>query len=336
MLKIDMHSHILPRTWPDLNEKFGVSGFPCIKHENGRAQIYKDGRFFREVKPNAWDPELRIEEYRRYGVAVHVVCTVPVMFSYWAKPQHALELARYLNDHIAQVCQSHPRNILGLGTVPLQSPELAIREMERCLKELGLAGLQIGSHVNEWNLSAPELSPFFAAAQDLDVALLIHPWDMMGSSAMSKYWLPWLVGMPAELSRAICSLIFGGVLERLPRLRVCFSHGGGAFPFTIGRIEQGFKMRPDLVAIDNAVNPREYLHRIYVDTITHDPKALRYLIEVLDPNKVMLGTDYPFPLGEERPGAVIEALDLPLETQQRLYHGAALEWLGLEQADSSL
>lgn len=336
MLKIDMHSHILPRSWPDLNEKFGVSGFPCIKHEKDRARIYKDGRLFREVEPNAWDPELRIEQYRRHGVAVQVVCTVPVMFSYWAEPRHALELSRYLNDHIAQVCRSYPRSITGLGTVPLQSPELAIREMERCRKRLGLAGLQIGSHVNDWNLSDPQLFPFFAAAQDLDVALLVHPWDMMGSGSMRKYWLPWLVGMPAELSRAICSLIFGGVLERLPRLRVCFSHGGGAFPFTIGRIEHGFKMRPDLVAVDNAVNPREYLQRIYVDTITHDPKALRYLLEVMDPSRIMLGTDYPFPLGEQRPGAVIEALDLPMEMQRRLYHAAALEWLGLEHADFAL
>ncbi len=332
MLKIDMHSHILPRTWPDLNERFGVSGFPCIKHENGRAQIYKDGRFFREVQPNAWDPELRIEEYQRHGVAVQVVCTVPVMFSYWAKPRHALELARYLNDHIAELCQRYPKRIIGLGTVPLQSPDLAIQEMQRCRQELGLAGLQIGSHVNEWNLSDPALFPFFAAAQDLDMALLVHPWDMMGSAAMSKYWLPWLVGMPAELSRAICSLIFGGVLERLPRLRVCFSHGGGAFPFTIGRIEQGFEMRPDLVAVDNPVNPRTYLQRIYVDSITHDPKALRCLLEVMGPNKIMLGTDYPFPLGEQKPGAVIEALELPLPIRQRLYHGAALEWLGLDRA----
>ena len=134
--------------------------------------------------------------------------------------------------------------------------------MERCVEQLGLQGVQIGSHVDMWNLDAPELFPFFEAAADLGAAILVHPWDMMGRESMPKYWLPWLVGMPAEQSRAACCLIFGGVLERLPKLRVCFAHGGGAFPYTIGRIEHGFRMRPDLVATDNSRNPREYLDRV--------------------------------------------------------------------------
>ncbi len=152
---------------------------------------------------------------------------------------------------------------------------------------------------------------------------------MMGRDSMPKYWLPWLVGMPAEQARAACCLIFGGVLERLPKLRVCFAHGGGAFPYTIGRIEHGFRMRPDLVATDNARNPREYFDRLYFDSCVHDVRALRYLIDVAGAAHVMLGTDYPFPLGEQEPGAAIAALDLPPEQQRRLYHGTALEWLDL-------
>ncbi len=116
--------------------------------------------------------------------------------------------------------------------MPLQSPELAIRELERCIDELGLQGVQIGSHCNDWNLDAPELFPFFEAAADLGAAVLVHPWDMMGAASMPKYWLPWLVGMPAEQSRAGCCLVFGGVLERLPKLRVMLAHGGGSFPWT--------------------------------------------------------------------------------------------------------
>jgi aminocarboxymuconate-semialdehyde decarboxylase len=262
-------------------------------------------------------------------VQVQVISTVPVLFSYWAKPNQALELHHHLNDHTAEICRAHPRHYAGIGTVPLQSPTLAIQEMERCIEQLGLQGVQIGSHVDMWNLDAPELFPFFEAAADLDAAILVHPWDMMGRESMPKYWLPWLVGMPAEQSRAACCLIFGGVFERLPKLRVCLAHGGGAFPYTIGRIEHGFRMRPDLVATDNSRNPREYLDRIYFDSCVHDARALRYLLDVAGPEHVMLGTDYPFPLGEQEPGSGIAALDLPAAQQKHLYHATALEWLGL-------
>src|SRR5665213_974384 len=177
------------------------------------------------------------------------------MFSYWAKPQDCLELSMFLNDHIAGIVEKYPKRFLGLGTIPLQAPDLAIKELERCMKT-GLKGVQIGSHVNDWNLNAPELFPVFEAAQELGAAVFVHPWEMMGQEKMQKYWLPWLVGMPAETSLAICSMIFGGVLERLPNLRVAFAHGGGTFPATIGRIVHGFETRPDLCAIDNKVNPR--------------------------------------------------------------------------------
>ena len=332
MLKIDTHAHVLPMDWPDLAEKYGDARFPVIHHSEGRHRIYKDGKFFREIWPNTWDPELRISEYKRYGVDVQVISTVPVLFSYWAKPHQALELHQHLNNHKAQVCAAYPRHYAALGTVPLQAPRLAIEEMARCMEQLGLQGVQIGSHVGEWNLDAPELFEFFEAAQDFGAAILVHPWDMMGTAGMPKYWLPWLVGMPAEQSRAACSLIFGGVLERLPELRVCFAHGGGAFPYTIGRIEHGYRMRPDLVAVDNYRNPREYFDRIYFDSCVHDPKALRYLIDVAGPAHVMLGTDYPFPLGEQEPGSGIDALELPEADQERLFHKTALEWLGLAKS----
>lgn len=332
MLKIDTHAHYLPRTWPNLAEKYGDARFPVIHHEDGRARIYKDGKFFREIWSKTWDPRERIADYARFGVQVQVISTVPVMFSYWAKAQHALELHQALNDHMAEACREHRRHYAGIGTVPMQSPRLAIQELERCMEQLGLQGVQIGSHIGEWNLDAPELQPFFEAAQDLGAAILVHPWDMMGAESMPKYWMPWLVGMPAEQSRAACALIFGGVLERFPRLKVCLAHGGGSFPYTIGRIEHGFNMRPDLVATDNPHNPRKYLDQLYFDSWVADNRALRYLLDTVGVPRVMLGTDYPFPLGEQEPGAGIAALGLPPADEARLYHGTALEWLGLPHA----
>ena len=335
MLKIDVHAHYLPRDWPDLAAKYGDARFPVIHHgDDGRSRIYKDGKFFREIWAKTWDPQIRIDEYADFGVQVQVLSTVPVMFSYWAKANHALELHQALNDHMAEACRNYPRHYAGIGTVPLQSPTLAIRELERCMDQLGLQGVQIGSHLHladggHWNLDAPELFPFFEAAAELGAAVLVHPWDMMGSDSMPKYWRPWLVGMPAEQARAACSLVFGGVLERLPKLKVCMAHGGGSFPYTIGRIEHGFNMRPDLVATDNFRNPRDYLQRLYFDSWVADDAALRYLLETCGSERVMLGTDYPFPLGEQVPGEGIERLQLDEAQRARLYHGTALEWLGL-------
>jgi len=329
MLKIDMHAHILPRDWPNLSDKYGVPGFPYMQFDQHRSLIYRDGQFFREVWENSWNAEKRIEEYAAFGVQVQVLSTVPVMFSYWAQPEHALELGRYLNDHIAEVVDRHPRHYLGLGTLPLQSTELAIAEAERC-RAIGLQGIQIGSHINQWNLDAPELFEVFEVMQDLGLALLVHPWEMMGADSMPKYWLPWLVGMPAEQSRAICCMVFGGVFERLPRLRVCFAHGGGSFPFTIGRIQHGFEMRPDLVGTDNDKGPRDYVGKFYLDSVVHDPKALAYLIDLVGTENLMLGSDYPFPLGEQRPGSGIDELPLSQTQRDQIYHATALQWLDVD------
>ena len=169
------------------------------------------------------------------------------MFSYWAEPEDCLDLCTILNDHIASVVAENPKRFIGLGTVPLQDPDLAIQELKRCMS-IGLRGVEIGSHINDKTLSDPSLFPFFKTAAELGAAVFIHPWDMVGMDLMKKYWLPWLVSMPAETSLAICSLIFGGVFERLPDLKVLFAHGGGSFPGTIGRVQHGYDVRPDLCA----------------------------------------------------------------------------------------
>jgi aminocarboxymuconate-semialdehyde decarboxylase len=329
MRSVDIHTHILPPEIPRWAERFGYGGFIQLEHTGpcSARMLRDDGTFFRDVESNCWDPAARLSDCDACDVELQVLSTVPVMFSYWAQPQHGLDVARFLNDHVAGIVQSRPSRFAGLGTLPMQAPDLAIHELERCM-QLGLSGVQIGSHVNDWNLSAPELFPVFEAAERLGAAVFVHPWDMMGQAKMQKYWLPWLVGMPAEVSLAICSMIFGGVLERLPKLRVAFAHGGGAFPITLGRIQHGFEARPDLCAVDNPYPPTKYVDRIYVDSLVHDPRALRYVLETFGPHRVALGSDYPFPLGEARPGEMIRAMDLPPDAKERLLRGTALEWLG--------
>jgi len=386
VLKIDLHTHILPERWPDWTLRSGYPGWIELEHHKPCcARMLKtepDGgrTFFREVASNCWNPVERLRECdERMGVeSVQVLSTVPVMFSYWAKAGDALDLARLLNDHVAGVCEAAPvvegcggwklpggqhgkvprksgedgetggtpaprdvlRRFMGLGTVPMQAPDLAIRELERCVKPrnqggLGLSGVQIGTNVNGKNLDDPGVFAVLEAASALGASVFVHPWEMLGRERMPKYWLPWLVGMPAETCLAVCSVIFGGVLERLPNLRMCFAHGGGSFPATIGRIQHGFEARPDLCAVQNAVEPRAYVRgkggpaKFYVDSLVHDPVALRLLLEVMGAERIALGSDYPFPLGEDVPGAMIESMaELSEQVRRRLLHETAIEFLG--------
>ena len=337
MLKVDLHTHILPERWPNWTARTGYPGWIRLEHHKPCcARMMRGDHFFREIGHNCWDARERLRECDACGVDVQVLSTVPVMFSYWAKPQDAYDLSRLLNDHIAGVAREHPSRFVGLGTIPLQAPELAVRELERCVRELGMAGVQIGTHVNGDNLDDPKLFPIFQAAADLGAAVFVHPWDMLGKERMGKYWMPWLVGMPAETCLAICSVLFSGLLDRLPALRIAFAHGGGSFPGTIGRLDHGYHARPDLVAVDSPRRPREWLAdpatgrpaRFWVDSLTHDESCLRSLIKQMGAERVALGSDYPFPLGEACPGQMIEQMaDLSEETKALLLGGAAMEFL---------
>jgi aminocarboxymuconate-semialdehyde decarboxylase len=331
-MKIDVHTHILPENWTDLNKKYNTNGFVTIDHYKPCcARMMIDNNVFREIQDNSWDPVKRIENCNNTGVDYQVLSTVPVMFSYWAKPEQTLDLSCYLNDHIAKVVNDYPHRFIGLGTIPMQDTNLAIRELTRCVKDLNLAGIEIGTHIHGKNLDDDSIFEIFQAAEELQASIFVHPWDMLGKDRMSKYWLPWLVGMPAETSLAICSMIFGGVFEKLKKLKVCFAHGGGSFPFTLGRIEHGFNVRPDLVAVKNDVNPRKYLGKFYLDSLVHDTNALNFLLDLIGEDKVIMGSDYPFPLGETIPGNLIESSSFLInEQKQKLLWKNAVDFLGID------
>ncbi len=338
-LTIDVHCHVLPRGLPDMAAITGTSGWVTLHHGGadnpeipfGCAHMRRDGRLFRVVGSNLFDDDVRLAEMDAAGVDAQVLSTVPVLFAYGAAADHALELARVLNDDIAARCRRHPRRLIGLGTVPLQDPALAVEELRRC-RDLGLRGVEIGSHVGARELDDPSFEPFWRAAVELDLAVFVHPWDMMGVSEgrLSRHWLPWLVAMPAETTTAICSILMGGVLERHPSLRLLFAHGGGAFLATLGRIDHGFAVRPDLCQTLTQTPPSAFLGRFWLDSLVHDPAALRHLIAAVGAARVCLGSDYPFPLGEQPAGAVLHHAGLDAESERQVRSGAACACFGLD------
>ncbi|MDG1689582.1 MAG: amidohydrolase family protein [Flavobacteriales bacterium] len=331
MLKIDMHSHIIPKNLPDWEKKFGYEGFIRLEHHKPSwANMMQGDNFFREINHNCWDPEIRMNEYEKYATQVQVVCTIPVLFAYFSKPKDGLEVARFLNDDLANLVNKYPKKYIGLGSLPMQDPELAVQELFR-IKELGLKGVQIGSNIEDKNLNEPDFFPVWEACEKLGLAVLVHPWNMMGKKNMNKYWLPWLVGMPAETSRAMCSMIFGGIFDKFPNLRVNFCHASGSFLSTIGRIEHGFNCRPDLVAVDNPKNPREYCGHFWVDCITHDQDMLHYVLKIQGSKRVTLGSDYPFPLGDLEIGEFINQMNLEKSVVEDIFCNSTLEWLNLKK-----
>lgn len=333
-MKIDVHTHIMPLKMPNWTNKFGYKGFVSLQDSKkvNHAKMMQDDIFFREVYCNCWDCKVRKSEMKKFNVDVQVLSTIPVLFNYWAKPKDAYETSRFLNDHIAECVAQDKNHFLGLGTLPMQDADLAIKEMTRIKEELKLSGVEVGTHVNGINYDSPELFPILQAAEELDIPLFIHPWDMLGGERVNNYWGKWLISMPAETTIAITSLLFGGVLDKLPNLRVMFAHGGGSFPGTLGRIEHGWDVRPDLIQTNTNSSPRSIFGKVYFDSLTHDENMLKYLVQLAGSEFVSLGTDYPFPLGELSPGKLIESInEFDVKTKENLLFRSALNWLGIEE-----
>lgn len=334
MQKIDVHAHIMPAHIPNLYEKYGYGDdFIYLEHTApGKANMRKaNGQFFRAIDDLCWDPDVIIKHMDKHGVQMMALSTIPVLFYYWAQAHHTYEWSQFINNHLAEIKNKYPDRFTGLATLPMQDINLALMEMERCKRELNLPGIEIGSNILNKNLDHPDFYPFYQRAEELDMCLFVHPWDMMGQDQMKDYWLPWLVGMPAETSRAICSMIFGGIFDKFPRLRIMFAHGGGCFPHTIGRVSHGYHARPDLCNIHQVADPRTYINKFYIDSLVHDEEAFRYNLKLFGPDRIALGSDFPFPLGDLEHGAFIDKMnDLDINIKNQIFEKTAKVWLGIK------
>jgi aminocarboxymuconate-semialdehyde decarboxylase len=333
--RIDIHTHILPESWPNWNEQFGYDGWLTIQSNgDGTAHMMNsDGSLFRVIEQNCWCGVKRIEECDAKSVTIQVLSTVPgIGFNYKFPAPDALVVAKFLNDHLCGVVKANPSRFIGLGTIPLQDVGLAITELRRCVLELGMVGVQIGSSINGRNLEAPDFEPFWTEVEALQCAVFIHPWDMSQEDRLKKHWFQWTLDMPNQTAIAAASMAFGGVFERHPKLRVCFAHGGGSFPALQGRLTHGFDVRPDLCQTCTKQPPGAFKKQMYFDSLVHDEDMLRLIVSKFGSDHVIMGTDYPFPLGEiDHPGGIIEdTYKEDPETMERLLWSNAVDFLGLD------
>jgi aminocarboxymuconate-semialdehyde decarboxylase len=331
---IDIHNHFFPREWPDLAARYGTSDWPRIKHtEPGKAEIFVGDRFFRSIHSACWDPEVRLSDMDRDGVDMQIISATPVLFAYERPLEHALDCARLFNDAALELCAEGKGRLKSLCQVPLQDVDAACKELSRC-RRAGHLGVQIGNHVGEKNLDDPGIVTFLHHCADEGAAVLVHPWDMLGQQRMPKYMMPWTVGMPAETQLGIVAMILGGAFDKLPtHLRICFAHGGGSFAFLLGRLENAWKHHPVAHGVCE-LPPSKYLERFSVDSAVFDERALQFLVGTMGVERVMLGSDYPFPLGEHRVGDLIRSSQLTQTAKSRLLGENAARFLGLESVKS--
>jgi aminocarboxymuconate-semialdehyde decarboxylase len=307
-----------------------------MKHTSaGRAMLMLGDQEFRPVTAACWDADVRLEAMDRDGVEVQIMCATPVLFSYHRPAAQALEVSRIFNDAARELCARAPRRLKSLCQVPLQDPQLACRELSRAMAD-GHVGVHIGNHVGERDLHDEGIITFLQHCAAEGAAVFVHPWDMMAGERMRKYQLPWLVAMPAETQLSILWLILSGAFERLPRsLKLCFAHGGGSFPYLLGRVDNAWRNR-DIVREDCPRLPSSYVDRFFVDAAVFSGDALSFLVKTMGEERVMLGSDYPFPLGEQQVGNLIRSHEsLPARTRECLLHANATRFFGLDRAGAA-
>jgi aminocarboxymuconate-semialdehyde decarboxylase len=333
---IDIHNHFFPKSWPDLAERYGTLDWPWIKHTDpGKADIMVGDRFFRHIYDACWDPEVRLKEMDRDGIDIQVISATPVLFAYDRPVEQGLDCAQMFNDAALELCSRGKGRLKSFCQVPLQNVDAACKEVSRCIAA-GHLGVQIGNHVGNTNLDDAEIVTFLHHCADTGAAVLVHPWEMFGRERMPKYMMPWTVGMPAETQLSIVALILSGAFDRLPEsLRICYAHGGGSFAFLLGRLENAWHHHP-VARGDCEYPPSHYLNRFYVDSAVFDQRALQFLVETMGTERVMLGSDYPFPLGEERVGSLIRQSNFPPHIKAKLLGGNAEGFLNLDTNSTKL
>lgn len=324
---IDVHTHIVPETFPDFARRKGGDLWPSMDPvDDCSARVMIGGRNFRTVTDQCWSHARRIEDMDAEHVDRQILSPMPKLFSYWFEPGDTRDFCRYVNEVIAALVQARPERFYGLGILPVQDPELAAKEIDN-LKAMGLHGVEIGTNINGKSLGEPEFLPFFQACDAARLPIFVHAQEPTGTGRFVGIpQLENLIGFPIENSLAAATLITGGTMEKCPNLKVLFSHGGGGFAQMLPRLDQGWRTMTEYLPR----LPSEYARNFYFDTLQYDALAIRFLLDTFGAQRLAVGSDYPFVVREIPPGkylADVSGLD-PAHREQ-MHHRTALDFLGL-------
>ncbi|MSP41728.1 MAG: amidohydrolase [Deltaproteobacteria bacterium] len=329
-MNIDVHAHYVPPDALKIASEIGKGqGLTLTKNERGREVLSRAGKpFLTQLKAEFSYLDLRLSIMDQQNVDMQLLSPASSYFFYWMAADESLEYAQWLNERLAEAAAKHPKRLVALGSVPMQEPVKAARELERAVSKLGLRGVEVASNINGRYFDDPSFDPFWEAAQALDALIFVHPNQVVGAERMKEFNLANLIGNPADTSLAFAKLIFGGVLERYPRLKFLLAHAGGFLPYTWGRLERGYRIQ-DSATAKISKPPSEYLKLLHFDTITHSSMALEYLVANFGAENVLLGSDYPYDMGDPEPVASLEKTKIADAERDLICRGNACRLLGI-------
>jgi len=329
-LTVDIHCHIAtPECQPLVRELFTPDKDPFTRFATAETQEINQ-RMFASVAPKLTSPEERLKDMDAMGIDIQVISPSPMQYYYWTDGELGLQLAQLQNNRVAEIVQTHPTRFVGMGTIPLQDIERAVQELRRIVRDLGLRAVEVSSNVNGIDYDDPRFAPFFATAEELDVLIFMHPIGFTDAGRLRDYYLTNVIGQPLESTVAVSRMIFGGVLERHPRLKFCVAHGGGYLPYYAGRMDHAYTVRPEC---QRGVSrpPSTYLRQLYYDSVIYTGATLSSLVETVGSDHVLLGTDYPFDMGEADPvGLISKTRTLSRAAKEQVWGGNAARLLGIQ------
>lgn len=323
---IDIHAHFVPEEYLRIIEAEGEPYGVRLRSGANGPMIVLGQAVIGPITAHYYNLDVRLKAMDAQGVKVHALSLNPPMV-YWADDALGVRLARLVNDAMAEATRAHPERFVALATLPMQDPEAAVNEVDRAVKQLGCRGIYLGTNVRGKELNDSSFLPVFERINTLGVPIFLHPFNVIGSQRLTSYYLHNLLGNPFDTAVAAANLIFSGLLDRFPKLNICLPHAGGAFPYLIGRLNHGWKVREECRGLKKP--PLNYLRRFTYDTISHAPESLRYLINLVGAGRVMLGSDYCFDMGYERPVKVVTALKLSRNDEEKILGGNAARLLRL-------
>ena len=333
----DIHTHIVPESFPAYAGRHAGAPWPSMAPAQAcHRHVMISGSIYRTVSEGCWSTSTRLADMDANRIDRQVLSPMPELLSYWLEPDDGAAMCRFLNESIAGMVAQAPQRFVGLGAVPLQDVERAIRELDHAVNVLGLAGVEIGGNINETVIGAPSLAPFFEAAERWGAAIFVHALRPVGMNRLiGPPILEQTLAFPGEVGLAAASLITGGTLARFPRLRIAFSHGGGSLAMLLPRLQHAWSAF-EALRKTVALEPARAARTMYYDNLVYDAATIRHLIHLFGETQLMAGSDYPFAIMDPDPRARIASLELSESTQALLTSGNAQRWLfGPETAPAS-